>query len=170
MKVIIMRGIPGSGKTTEARRWASLVPGAIIVSTDDYMFAGGQAFDPGRLEFCHKQCFTDYMQALNDKTPLVILDNTNTKFSDVIPYIQEAESRGYEFTVMQLHIDPEEALKRGTHEVPRETLELLATRIWSNRLPSTWDVWNKGQPWRPTNLAKREEALKNEPEVIRASR
>jgi predicted kinase len=148
-RVLIMRGTTGSGKTTEAKRWASVVPGSVVVAADDYMFAGGQEFDHRRLEFCHEQCKTDFEEALKQAAPLVIVDNTNTKFSDLVPYVVLAEQYGYEFTVLQVNVDPQVAFERGSHKVPIETVTLLATRLWSERLPSTWDVWQKGKPWRP---------------------
>ncbi len=147
--VLIMRGIPGSGKTTEAARWAKLLPGSVTVGTDIYMFAGGRPFDHTQLERCHEQCKTDYMAALEAKAPLVIVDNTNTKFSDIVFYVNMAEQHGYEFTILQLHEDPKVAFERGTHQVPMETLELMATRIWTERLPASWPVWSYGKPWRP---------------------
>lgn len=148
-RVLIMRGMPGSGKTTEAQRWAELVPGARILSADDYMFAGGQAFDYTRLERCHEQCKIDFTEALKERAPLVILDNTNTKFADLVPYIELIEEYRYSFTVLQLHVTPKFAFEHNKHGVPLETLQHLGRRIWSERLPASWDVWNKGKPWKP---------------------
>lgn len=149
-QVIIMRGIPGSGKTTEAKRWASLVPGSIIVSSDDYMYAGGQDFDHTRLEFCHEQCQRDFEEFLRVGMPLVIVDNTNTTFSSMVPYVQKAEAYGYAFTILQINVDPKEAFERGTHKVPLATVEMFARRLSSERTPSTWNVWHKGRLWKPT--------------------
>jgi len=117
-QVIIMRGISGSGKTTEANHWARIVPGAEIVSTDAYMYAGGREFDHTQLERCHEQCKTDYRALLVAKTPLVIVDNTNTKFSSIVPYVQMADELGYRFTVFQLHVDPKVAFERSVAQGP----------------------------------------------------
>jgi len=149
MKVIIMRGIPGSGKSTQAQRWAKLVPGTVIVSADTYMYAGGQEFADSRLSWCHEQCQAEYTRALEAKAPLVIVDNTNSKFSDIVFYVTEAERHGYEFMVLQINIEPRIAAERCVHKAPLKTVELFARRLWSERLPSTWDVWNQGVPWRP---------------------
>lgn len=152
--VIIMRGVSGSGKTTVAKRWAERVPGAQIVSTDAYMFAGGREFDHTRLEFCHQQCKTDYRALLEAGTPLVIVDNTNTKFSSIVPYVEVIDELGCTFTVLQIHVDPKVAFERGIHKVPLETIEVMGIHMWSERLPSTWDVWSKGTPWRPPRKAQ----------------
>lgn len=152
MTIIIMRGMPGSGKTTEARRWASLSSDHTIVSADDYMFAGGQPFEHTRLERCHEQCQTDFEAALVAGKALVIADNTNTKFSDIVPYVELAERHRRDFIVLQIHITPKLAFERNRHGVPLETLQLLGRRLWSERMPSTWNVWNKGMPWRPNEF------------------
>jgi predicted kinase len=150
--VLLMRGISGSGKTTEAQRWARTVPGSVVVSTDDYMFAGGRPFNPGLLQHSHEQCQKDFEQALLDKAPLVIVDNTNTKFSSMVPYVEIIERHRYDFTVMQLHIDPKTALQRTTHAVPLETLERMGKRMWFERLPPSWTVYSTGKPWRPNDI------------------
>jgi len=136
-RVLIMRGIPGSGKTTEAKRWQRMVPGAVICSMDNYMFANGQEFAFDRIEWCAEQCIRDYTQALKDRAPLVIVDNTNTRFSDMVVYVQLADQHGYGFTVLQVHVDPKVAFYRGTHKVPLESLETGGRRMWSERLPSS---------------------------------
>lgn len=168
--VIIMRGIPGSGKTTEARRWAAHTPGSVIVSTDDYMYAGGREFDHTQLERCHEQCRIDFRALLEKKTPLVIVDNTNTKFSSIVPYVEIIDELGCTFTVFQIHVDPKVAFERGVHKVPLETIRVMGIHMWSERLPSTWDVWSKGVPWRPVR-SQREAAKENrgEPEIISAN-
>jgi tRNA uridine 5-carbamoylmethylation protein Kti12 len=147
-----MRGIPGSGKTTEAQRWAQLIPKTPILSVDTYMFAGGREFNPFLLEHCHEQCRKDFEHHLKDLVPLIIVDNTNTKFSSIVPYVELIERHQYGFTVMQIHCDPKIALERNVHGVPLVTLERMAKHMWFERLPSTWDVWNKGKPWRPTDI------------------
>ena len=149
MLVMIYRGIPGSGKSTQARYFHELVPGSVMVSADIYMRAGDRPFEWHRLEACHNQCRTDYMQAMRDKAPLVIVDNTNTKFSDLAWYATEATNAGYKFAIYQLHVSPEVAFERGTHEVPLKTLEMMAARIWHERMPTAWQVFDMGRPWRP---------------------
>lgn len=171
MRVILLRGIPGSGKTTEAQRWKKLNPNAVVLSADSYMFAKHpeatgetpEEFNYRRLELCHEQCLADYHEALKGKAPLVIVDNTNTKYSDMTAYVVAADTLGYDFTVLQLHVDPKVAFERGTHQVPFETLVKCASRLWYERLPETWDVWNKGRPWQPP---KKNRTGKAEAEVV----
>lgn len=158
MLVIIYRGIPGSGKSTQAQYFNKLVPNSVLVSADIYMRAGGRPFDWSRLEACHNQCRTDYLKALQDKAPLVIVDNTNTKFSDLTWYAAEATSAGYKFVIYQMHVPPKVAFERGLHGVPLKTLELMAARMWHERMPSSWQVFDSGRPWRPPTQSEKKQA------------
>lgn len=164
--VIIMRGLPGSGKTTEANRWAAFAPGSVIVSADHYMFAEGQDFEFDRLLRCHEMCRQDFSAALKH-APLVIVDNTNTKFSDLIFYVQEAERFGYSFEVRQVNCSPKVAFQRGSHGVPLEALKKMAARIYTERLPSTWAIWNRGPIWKPEFGEQVADGVKNVVEILR---
>lgn len=169
-RVIIMRGIPGSGKSTEAQRWLDMVPQGIAVSADTFMYAGDRAWDSDRLEWCHERCQETYVQMLDEGVPLIIVDNTNTKGSDLVFYVQWAERRGYAFSIFQINVDPKVAFERGRHPVPLATLELMGRRLWSERLPTTWDVWQKGAPWRPPQDRSHRQNLTNPKGHIEVSR
>lgn len=149
MMVLLMRGLPGSGKSTEARQWADLVTGTRIFSADDYMYANGRAFNPMLIEDCQEQCRADFEKALQGHTPLVIVDNTNTKLSSLRPYVKLIEAYAYNFTVVQFHVKPQVALERNIHGVPFPTLERMAKHMWFEKLPAEWHVWSRGKPWRP---------------------
>lgn len=162
-----MRGLPGSGKSTEAKKWAAMVPGAVIVSADHYMFGEGREFQLSRLQECHDLCFKAFEEALKNKTPLVIVDNTNTKFSDVVQYTNLCTHYGYAHTVLQIHVTLKVAFERNIHGVPLETLKLFAQRMWSDRMPTTWDVWNKGTPWNPNQdqVPRRQKPHREYPQI-----
>jgi len=94
------------------------------------------------------------LEAIRNKAPLIIVDNTNTKFSDLSYYVSEASNNNCDFSIFQFHVDPQEAFERQKHGVPLKTLELMATRIWHERMPSTWKVYDVGRPWRPPTSSK----------------
>lgn len=152
MMVLLMRGVPGSGKSTEAKRLASIYPSTPIFSMDDYMYAGDRPFNPFLIEHCHEQCRKDFEFALKDLKPLIIVDNTNAKFSSLVPYIELIEKHQADFTVMQLHVEPKVAFERNIHGVPLVTIERMAKHLWFERVPTTWKVYNMGKPWRPVEL------------------
>ena len=55
-RVIIMRGLPGSGKSTEAKSYI-LTHGAVVVSADDFfMVAGKYRYNPAKIGDAHVAC------------------------------------------------------------------------------------------------------------------
>lgn len=80
--ITILRGIPGSGKST----WAKAQENVVICSADDYMVDadGNYSFNITRLKHCHAKCFEKALEhvALND----LIIDNTNTTLWEMAPY------------------------------------------------------------------------------------
>ena len=134
MKVIILRGIPGSGKSTESKKY----PDAYIVSADHYFIGsdGIYRFDISKIAAAHGQCKGRFTSALKAKKPLIIVDNTNTTAKEFKFYIDEARAYGYEVEIVRILCDPEVALKRGVHNVPKDTVIKMAGRLASSKLPN----------------------------------
>lgn len=105
MKLILMRGVSGSGKSTLARELAGKHEGAVILSTDDlFMVEGQYAFDPGMLGENHRRNQERARNEMQEKTPCVIIDNTNTQAWEMKPYVLAALELGYE---VEIHEPPE---------------------------------------------------------------
>lgn len=78
--VVIMRGIPGCGKSTFAKALQKpFGERAVIVSADDYFKKDGvYNFDRCKLGLAHQQCMDKFNAAIEDEAvELVIVDNTN---------------------------------------------------------------------------------------------
>lgn len=125
--VYIMRGLPGSGKSTEAAEIASHRANAgpaVICSTDDFFVVDGvYTWDPTKLGLFHRKNFEKFQKALRDEVPTVIVDNTNIHRSHYKNYVATAKAAGYDVVcVVAQQISPQEAAKRNTHNVPLETL------------------------------------------------
>ena len=136
--VLIMRGLPGSGKSTIARELAKAVPDSLIVSADDF-FMGGP-IEVKALGHAHAFCQKNFEQALQDGTPLVIVDNTNTTKSEIRIYADKALEFGYELTIMEVPCDVETSLARNVHGAPRETIEKMARKLEESPLDPSWHV------------------------------
>jgi tRNA uridine 5-carbamoylmethylation protein Kti12 len=78
MKVaVIMRGIPGSGKSTVAtllkNKW-----GASIHSTDSYHIHNDvYTYDKNKAADYHQENHTAFMTSCAKEVPIVVVDNTN---------------------------------------------------------------------------------------------
>jgi predicted kinase len=133
--VYIMRGIPGSGKSTKAREISQRHGGAPICSADDYFMVGGEyRFDVKQLSNAHATCFDCFKSALDSGEPAVIVDNTHTRKWEYEKYVDAAREAGYRVEIVEIpHIDPELAAERNTHGVPQEAIERMLDR-WE---PST---------------------------------
>ncbi len=159
MKVIILSGLPGSGKTTWAR---NNFPGALILSADDYfMVAGEYRFDPMKLGAAHAACQRKFMRHVvlwerDDEDDscweswpkatqdwVLIVDNTNTTITEIAPYAALALAYGHEMEIVSISCDPAKAAERNIHGVPPLVVGQMVQRLrdLQAQLPPWW-------PWR----------------------
>lgn len=138
MKVTILRGLPGSGKSTLI---AKEFPDATVVSADHYFVdeAGVYRFDPARLKDAHGACLREFIHHVRGGNPrTIVVDNTNVCAWEMAPYAATAQAYGYEFEIVTIECDVETALKRNVHGVPEETIRRMADRLKTEELPPFW--------------------------------
>ena len=135
-KVIIMRGLPGSGKSTYIK---DNYPDAIVCSADHFWIQedGSYKFNVNKLGEAHKCCYNKFKGLLNLSNPLVIVDNTNTSEKEMRNYKETAYSFNYQVELIYCKCSVETSVKRNIHNVPRATIEKMAARL-ENQLPSWW--------------------------------
>lgn len=126
--VYIMRGIPGSGKSTKAKLLAGDT--GRIHSTDDYFMQDGKyVFNVDKLEENHQLNFQAFKADLQQGVSPLIVDNTNSRRWEYQRYINEAEIMGYQVEVVQIpHIDAALAAQRNTHGVPEYAIQRMINR------------------------------------------
>jgi predicted kinase len=138
MRVVIMRGIPGAGKSTWVR---DNMPGALIASADHYYTGpdGVYRFDPNKIRDAHNYCLREFLTHLMLGGPQdLVVDNTNVKVFEVAPYYRLAEAFGREVEVVWVDCTADVAAARTVHGVPLETVLRMA---WSfEPLPPWWKV------------------------------
>lgn len=148
-KLIIMRALPGAGKSTEANR---LVGDGIIHSTDDIMSKIGngdysKAFSmeingKPALSVAHRRNFYNAKESMEDGLNPVIIDNTNLSRTDVKTYAKEALKLGYKdqnIEVIDLGLNGftlEELVERNTHGVGIEMMTEMFEK-YKNNSPAT---------------------------------
>jgi predicted kinase len=137
-ELIIMRGIPGSGKSTKAK---SLIGKGAIHSTDDVISASGDykkffadmvaANDFSRIGNMHKQNLQNAIQSMESGVTPVIIDNTNIRAFEPKAYIQKALELGYDDNNIRIvdigtgGASAEELAKRNTHGVPLDKIKSM---------------------------------------------
>lgn len=128
----IMRGVPGSGKSTVARQIAN---GAsrVIHSTDDYFYSGGEfRFDRRRLSEYHDRNYEAFCHSLDAGEPVVICDNTNVRRWEFRRYEESAIKAGYIVALVVMpHPVASVAAQRTLHGVPVHIIQRMIDR-WEN--------------------------------------
>ena len=141
-KVLILVGIPGSGKSYFTNNYIKQYGGEYIICSADHHFenlaakhkaeleaagdpeaanAPGYKFEFMQLRQAHMNCQAKYKSALHQGIPLIIVDNTNITNKERHFYVQEGLAAGYN---VELKVFPKDenavklAASRNTHGVP----------------------------------------------------
>ena len=118
--VIILRGLPGCGKSRLQKRD---YPAAVVVSADQFFMVEGEyRFNSALLMEAHGACFRTFISALQAGEPLVVVDNTAIGIAEIAPYVLGAQAYGYDAEVITLRCDPATAAARNTHVVPVDVI------------------------------------------------
>lgn len=126
--LVIVRGIPGSGKSTFAEYCVKKLAEEHITAThcesDDYWMRNGvYKFDARFLHMAHKWCFKKVFESFKNNK-IVFVTNTFTTMKELNTYLKEAAQRGLKVTVVRMANE-----FQNQHEVPELTLEAMRNRF-----------------------------------------
>ena len=122
--LLLIRGLPGSGKSTFALNMVTSFKYSRIFEADQYFIAHGEyKFDASKLGEAHYQCQINTKNAL-EQGLFVMVANTFTKRSELEPYYDIAE--GLNKTVSEIICTGDYG---SIHGVPSEVIEKMRNRF-----------------------------------------
>jgi len=161
-KLIIMRGISGSGKSTKAKE---LKGDGVIHSTDDVISSMGdynkffadmmanKDFSP--LQKAHQTNLKNAVNSMKNGISPVIIDNTNLAPWEAKAYVKAALEMGFDDGNIEIvnigtgGASAEELAKRNTHGVPLDKIKQMIDKYNSNKDITIADILketNKDKP------------------------
>lgn len=137
---IIMRGLPGSGKSHWVEEYIAALPVDVgfrlrrqgIFSTDHFFYQGDEyRFDAKKLSEYHQRNLTAFIQALALEESIVICDNTNLCHWEYMAYEAAAKALGYPVRIVLVGdpLNPNHqklCAERNRHQVPLSQIQRMA--------------------------------------------
>lgn len=121
-ELLLLRGLPGAGKTT-----LGYALGILPLSADDYFYEDGEyKFDASKLKHAHEWCKHRVEFAMENNLERIVVANTFTQEWEMETYYELAKKHGY-----RVHSLIVENRHKGVsvHNVPEETLEKMKNRF-----------------------------------------
>jgi len=122
-KLYIVRGLPGSGKSTFARSLGGVHYEADMFFMDEN---SEYKFDPSKLKDAHNWCRHKVMDAMKNDEPVVVVSNTFTQEWEMESYKLLGEELGY--TIFTLIVENRHGGK-NTHGVPDDKIQAMKDRF-----------------------------------------
>ncbi|KAM3724502.1 NEDD4-binding protein 2-like [Dirofilaria immitis] len=127
--MVIMRGIPGSGKSYLASNLVSGTNGAVFNTDKYFMQSGVYQFDPTKLDEYHQKNWNEAKDAMRHGIKPIIIDNTNIFVAHMKPYITLAVKNLYEIYFVEPETEwkknVKECARRNAHSVPEEKIAYM---------------------------------------------
>jgi predicted kinase len=127
--LIILRGLPGSGKTSFAKYMFS----NNIFEADQYFYnnEGNYNFDANKLHQAHLDCQrrVEELMKISDTTQYgqeIVVSNTSTTEKELQPYLNLADK--YNYKVVSLIVENRHGNK-SVHGVPADKIEQMKNRF-----------------------------------------
>ena len=141
-KLLIIRGVPGTGKSTLAKRLIDFGSYDVFFEADQY-FDGpnGYKFDASKLTAAHNTCFTKVSDALK-AGGRIIVSNTFTTWKELKTYLKLANELCVDVDVTELR-----HVYGNVHSVPPEKIAQMQNRFLSHEMMLMFHCELFGRPF-----------------------
>ena len=121
-QLILLRGLPGSGKST----FANLL-GGIHVEADQYFMRDGEyRFDASKLKQAHNWCKLRVEHSMEDGVDKITVSNTFTQEWEMDVYFELAEKYGYQISCLIVENRHD---SKNIHGCPDDKIEQMRNRF-----------------------------------------
>ena len=140
MKVLILRGIQGAGKSWFAHKVRQDIVLTTVVSADRFFETqDGYRFDISKLGDAHAACMADFITYIgHGNIDVLVVDNTNVAAWECSPYVLVAAAYKADVAILTIHCALEVAAARNQHGVSAESVGKKYMQISSEKLPPMW--------------------------------
>ncbi|KAK3593508.1 hypothetical protein CHS0354_037031 [Potamilus streckersoni] len=146
--MFIMRGLPGSGKSTIVREIQKTYPGTGVCSADNFFIGedGIYRFDSSLLSDAHNHCHVIAESKCKESCRVIVIDNTNIMKWEMAPYLKLAHDSYHYIPVIVEPItswrkDPEELAKKNSHNVAINLIQHKVNKLDDQRLTPFYYGW-----------------------------
>jgi predicted kinase len=124
--IILLRGLPGSGKTTLARELSENGKYPVL-SIDDYFTTteGTYSFKFDENHLAYRRCEVETEQEIHRGASKILVANTFTMEWEMKPYFELAKKNGY--TIFVITVENYHG-KKNVHGIAEEKIEKMAAK------------------------------------------
>lgn len=125
--LILVRGLPGSGKTTMANIFAN--DDTAVLAADDYFtneHTGEYNFIPEEIGQAHTECQKRCLTCMKNEVSTIVVHNTFTRESEMDAYFKMAKENDY---IVHTVIVENRHGNSSVHGVPQKTMKKMAQRF-----------------------------------------
>jgi predicted kinase len=135
-ELTLVRGLPGSGKSTIASGLAAVLPyDTVIFEADDFFYdeKGLYSFKRDLISQAHLACLDRTLCAMRAGRSAIVVSNTFTTLDEMQPYFSLADIYGYKLRIvtvgMPWETDEAMAERTGDRLVPANTIRKMRGRF-----------------------------------------